>query len=411
MQAWSAVIVDFGDIPSRPAPRRGVMTRANLSVAVDPSPAWTWVTTDSVFDVVANNRGRLFSPNTFICDTAGSVHVLAAQTDFWYDITRVDAYLGVGGGTVIPVSYLCSVSYEVIGNGNTLTLTGMRFADGFGPNILSIGRLAASGIVFIVADTIEAFLPDRKTLLFTAKMRSDMPLWEVALRPRPPPPGANVYVPPGLRSVSALPLAAGVEPEVPENSVHVNFREDDDVRSPENSTSFPLQRRLRPPIPRRRALRPPLASSTTSPRSPVCSFGTGGRTDPTSDVVSNVFLTRLQRERLVAEHQRWGHRNFRDIAAFLGLPAPNPPPFCSVCALSKMARRPSARYGPSPWVPAPRSAFRLYMDVIGPFRVRTMHGESLQFSPYGLLLQTSFRVFDVQGGGVVSRGHLPYPQN
>ena len=90
---------------------------------------------------------------------------------------------------------------------------------------------------------------------------------------------------------------------------------------------------------------------------------------------NQVLLTRVQTDALKSAHERWGHRNFKDVAELLGLPAPRQPPFCRVCIEAKMARRPSARGALSPWTPAPRPGYRLYMDIIGPFRTRTVHGE------------------------------------
>ena len=159
-----------------------------------------------------------------ICDTGASCHLVAARNQYMYNIKPANIQLHVGGGGQVLCKYTCSLDLSVEQKPTAkLTLDKLRYFDVFGPNILSVGLLAQSGLLIqIRGDKLDVCLPDGKTILFTAHKRMDCCLYEVRLVPCAPPLHADTSFPvddvcqvivPGTssnRHVPADPVAEGI---------------------------------------------------------------------------------------------------------------------------------------------------------------------------------------------------------
>jgi len=94
------------------------------------------------------------------------------------------------------------------------------------------------------------------------------------------------------------------------------------------------------------------------------------------------YKTRVQQaeqqdraELLLGWHKRMGHRNFRDVAAQLGVSLPTKLPLCVACIEGKSRRRPLTG-GDEPLHDAPRPGYAFAWDHAGPFPVKTWGGNN-----------------------------------
>ena len=94
---------------------------------------------------------------------------------------------------------------------------------------------------------------------------------------------------------------------------------------------------------------------------------------PTFDAPAIALVTREQLGDLLQWHSRLGHRNFEDVAHFLGIPMPARLPFCRTCVESKATKhRLGTRANSEQLVPRPGHTF--HADIAGPFRTTTRGG-------------------------------------
>lgn len=98
---------------------------------------------------------------------------------------------------------------------------------------------------------------------------------------------------------------------------------------------------------------------------------------PTSTAVTALAASVPAKSKSLAElllwHQRLGHRNFRDVAATVGLSLPAQLPLCIPCVQGKSRRHPIGRR-PAPLHEAPRPGYLLHADWCGKFPTPTRGG-------------------------------------
>ena len=74
-------------------------------------------------------------------------------------------------------------------------------------------------------------------------------------------------------------------------------------------------------------------------------------------------------------HERLGHRNYKDVAAILGMPLPTDLPNCVACIEGKSKRRPLTG-GAGPVHDGIRPGYAFGWDHAGPFAVKTWGGSN-----------------------------------
>ena len=79
---------------------------------------------------------------------------------------------------------------------------------------------------------------------------------------------------------------------------------------------------------------------------------------------------------ILSWHERFGHRDIRDVCAILGVPVPTRMPQCIGCIKGKHKRR-ALRGGDGPIHEAPRPGYAFAWDHAGPFPIRTWAGHHM----------------------------------
>ena len=106
---------------------------------------------------------------------------------------------------------------------------------------------------------------------------------------------------------------------------------------------------------------------------------------PHDVVMPTAEVSQREMKKLLEAHVRFGHRNFRNVAAALNLRMPAKVPFCRACVEAKATRHPKSRAPHPPRAIPPRPAYRIHFDPFGPFADRLADG-----SYYGILFADAF---------------------